>query len=181
MIRKTIVAVALAVLLPALAATLSPPERGGAPEVHDGVRRVLPVDGDRRPGRGQRLGMRYIVAASYNLGGEQGAIRYYKSLIARHVDAIATGGYDPALEPIFRKVPEGGDPADLVGDDIAGKRDLWVNYSARPPSPAPWPTRSPPRSTRKANTRSLTSKVSSPSPTRGRRTSRRTSPRPTRT
>ncbi len=77
----------------------------------------------------KRLGMRYIMVSD-NLGGEQGAIRYYKSLIARHVDAIATGGYDPALEPIFMKVRKAGILLISSGDDIAGRRDLWVNYSA---------------------------------------------------
>jgi rhamnose transport system substrate-binding protein len=76
----------------------------------------------------RRLGMRYILTSD-NLGGDQGAIRYYKSLIARHVDAIATGGYDPALKPIFRKVRKAGIRLISSGDDIAGRRDLWVNYS----------------------------------------------------
>ena len=77
----------------------------------------------------KRLGMRYILTSD-NLGGEQGAIRYYKKLIARHVDAIATGGYDPAAKPIFRKVRKAGILLLSSGDDIAGKRDLWVNYSS---------------------------------------------------
>jgi rhamnose transport system substrate-binding protein len=59
-------------------------------------------------------------------------IRYYKSLIARHVDAISTGGYDPALEPIFKRVRKAGIRLISSGDDIAGRRDLWVNYSALP-------------------------------------------------
>ena len=45
------------------------------------------------------------------------------------MDAIATGGYDPALEPTFRKVRKAGILLISSGDDIAGGRDLWVNYS----------------------------------------------------
>jgi rhamnose transport system substrate-binding protein len=131
MIRKTVVAVALAVLLPALAATLLAAPSGAAHRRYT-MASVAYFPSMAIGGRAaaQRLGMRYIVAASYNLGGEQGAIRLYKSLIARHVDAIATGGYDPALKPIFRKARKAGILLISSGDDIAGKRDLWVNYSS---------------------------------------------------
>jgi rhamnose transport system substrate-binding protein len=130
MIRKTVVAVALAVLLPALAATLLAAPSGAAHRRYTMVSvAYFPSMAIGGRAAAKRLGMRYIVA-SYNLGGEQGAIRYYKSLIARHVDAIATGGYDPALKPIFRKVRKAGILLIASGDDIAGKRDLWVNYSS---------------------------------------------------
>jgi len=129
MIRKTIVAIALAVSLAALAATLLARPSGAAHRRYT-IASVAYFPSMAIGGRAaaRRLGMRYIVASD-NLGGEQGAIRYFKSLIARHVDAIATGGYDPALEPVFRKIRKAGILLISSGDDIAGRRDLWVNYS----------------------------------------------------
>jgi len=130
MIRKTIVAIALAVSLAALAATLSPRPSGAAHRRYT-IASVAYFPSMAIGGRAaaRRLGMRYIVASDQRLGSEQSVIRYYRSLIARHVDAIATGGYDPALEPVFRKVRKAGIQLISSGDDIAGKRDLWVNYS----------------------------------------------------
>src|SRR5512132_218519 len=129
MIRKTIVAIALAVSLAALAATLSPRPGGAAHRRYTMVNvAYFPSTGIGGRAAAKRLGMRYILTSD-NLGGERGAIRYYKSLIARHVDAIATGGYAPALKPIFRKGRKAGIMLISSGDDIAGGRDLWVNYS----------------------------------------------------
>jgi rhamnose transport system substrate-binding protein len=51
-------------------------------------------------------------------------------MIARHVDAIISTGYDPTLEPIFKKVRKAGILLISSSDDIAGKRDLYVGYSA---------------------------------------------------
>ena len=53
----------------------------------------------------------------------------FLSLIARHVDAIATEGYDPALTPILAKVRAAGILLLSSGDDIAAKRSVWVNFS----------------------------------------------------
>jgi rhamnose transport system substrate-binding protein len=50
-------------------------------------------------------------------------------MIARHVDAIVSDGYDPALTPTFRKVRKAGILLISAGDDIAGGRDLWVGPS----------------------------------------------------
>ena len=128
MIRKT-VAIALALSLAALAATLSARPGGAAHRRYTMVNvAYFPSTGIGGRAAAKRLGMRYIVTSD-NLGGERGAIRYYKSLIARHVDAIATGGYTPAFKPIFRKVRKAGILLISSGDDIAGGRDLWVNYS----------------------------------------------------
>jgi rhamnose transport system substrate-binding protein len=74
------------------------------------------------------LGMRYILAPD-NLGSDQSVIRYYESMIASHVDAIISDGYDPALKPVFSKVRTAGILLVSSGDDIAGKRDLWVSQS----------------------------------------------------
>jgi rhamnose transport system substrate-binding protein len=128
MTRKTMVALALALSLAAIGATLVAGPSGAA------HRRYTIVSVNVEPGaaRGGRaaaktLGMRYILAPD-NLG-PQGGIRYYKSMIAHHVDAIVNDGYDPALIPIFTKVRKAGILLISSGDDIAGKRDLWVNYS----------------------------------------------------
>ena len=51
------------------------------------------------------------------------------SLIARHVDAIAAEGYDPALTSTLAKVRAAGIVLLAIGDDIAAKRSVWVNYS----------------------------------------------------
>jgi ABC-type sugar transport system substrate-binding protein len=67
-----------------------------------------------------RLGVRYIVTDDY------------QSMIARHVDAIISQGYDPTLTPIFGNVRKAGIPLISSGDDIAGKRDLWVSPSGPP-------------------------------------------------
>jgi rhamnose transport system substrate-binding protein len=47
-------------------------------------------------------------------------------MIARHVDAIVSDGYNPALTPTFKKVRKAGILLISAGDDIAGGRDLWV-------------------------------------------------------
>ena len=130
MIRKTTAATAIALTLGALAVTLL---TGSTNAAHRRYTIVLPtyIPGVVIGGRAaaKRLGMRYILAPD-NVGGEQGAIRYYKSLIARHVDAIVSSGYDPQLEPVFRKIRKAGILLVSSGDDIAGRRALWANYSA---------------------------------------------------
>jgi rhamnose transport system substrate-binding protein len=129
MIRKTIIAIVLGGSLAALAATLLAVPSGAAHKRYTMVNvAYFPSTGIGGRAAAKRLGMRYILTSD-NLGGERGAIRYYKSLIARHVDAIATGGYAPAMRPIFRKVRNAGILLISAGDDIAGRRDLWVNYS----------------------------------------------------
>lgn len=74
-----------------------------------------------------RLGLRYIVAGAVNTS--PASINLYRSMIARHVDAIATDGYDPSLKPIFSKIRKAGILLISSGDDIAGERDLWVSQS----------------------------------------------------
>ena len=129
MIRTPVVTAVLAFSLAAVGATpLARP--GGAAHRRYTIVNVayFPSTGIGGRAAAKRLGMRYILTSD-NLGGPQGAIRYYKSLIARHVDAIVSGGYDAAMKPIFRKVRKAGILLLSSGDDIAGGRDLWVNYS----------------------------------------------------
>jgi rhamnose transport system substrate-binding protein len=143
-IRKAIVTIALAASLAALAAILLPGPSGAAHRkytfafVTDGVDpRYAIARGGRTAAR--NLGVRYILAGTpYSGPGPPGTthpfhdlIRVYKSMIARHVDAIATHGYNPPLKPILTKVRKAGILLVSSGDDIAAKRDLWVNYSGQ--------------------------------------------------
>ena len=129
MTRKIIVAIALAISLAALAAALLARPSGAAHRRYTIVS-VAYIRSTAIGGRAaaKALGMRYILAPD-NLGSEQGVIRYYKSMIARHVDAIVSDGYDPALEPVFSQVRKAGILLISSGDDIAGQRDLWVSPS----------------------------------------------------
>jgi rhamnose transport system substrate-binding protein len=129
MTRRTIVATALALSLAAIGGALL---TGSSRAAHQRYT-VVSVTYLRSTASGGRaaanvLGMRYALAPQ-NLGSDQSVIRYYKSLIARHVDAIISDGYDPALKSVFNDVRK----ADILlvssGDDIAGKRDLWVSQS----------------------------------------------------
>jgi rhamnose transport system substrate-binding protein len=84
------------------------------------------------------LGVRYMVADTpYEGPGPPGTkhpfhdlIAVYKTLLAWHVDAIATEGYNPSLRPILGKVRSAGIPLLSSGDDIAAARTLWVSESA---------------------------------------------------
>jgi rhamnose transport system substrate-binding protein len=128
-IRKTIVAIALAVSVAALAATLLARPSGAAHRrytIASDVYVRTTVPGSRAAAK--RFGMRYILGP-FN-PPPQAAVRYYKSMIARHVDAIINDGYDPSLKPILTRVRKAGILVISSGDDIAAKRDLWVNYSA---------------------------------------------------
>lgn len=133
MLRKTVVAIALAVSLAALAATLLARPSGAA------HRRYTIADLSGNMGKaGQeeatRLGVRLLVPKCLQAGATtpcpSDGTRLYKSMIARHVDAIISDGYDPTLTSTFRKVRKAGILLIASADDIAGKRDLYVGYSA---------------------------------------------------
>src|SRR5262245_23322657 len=130
MIRRTPAAIALVLTLAALGATLLTGSTGAAHRRNTVVSVAYPPStaiGGRAAAK--VLGMRFIMAP-YNLS-PQSVIRYYKSMIARHVDAIVSDGYDPELKPILTRVRKAGILSISSGDDIAAKRDLWVNYSSR--------------------------------------------------
>ena len=76
----------------------------------------------------KRLGISYIVAGK-TAPDDYALSKVYQSMIARHVDAIISGGYDPALAQTFAKVRKAGILLISSGDDIAAKRDLWVTQS----------------------------------------------------
>ena len=132
MLRKTIVAVALAVSLAALAATLLAHPSGAAHRRYT----IADLTGNMKKGGKEaaaRLGVRLVVPKTVLLGSccsTSDWIRLYKSMIARHVDAIISNGYDPTLTSTFRKVRKAGILLISSADDIAGKRDLYVGYSA---------------------------------------------------
>jgi rhamnose transport system substrate-binding protein len=130
MIRKTTAPIALALTLVALGATLLTGSTSAAHRRYTIVSvAYFPSTGIGGRAAAKRLGMRFILASEQNLGSPQRVIRYYRSLIASHVDAIVSGGYDPSLTPTFKKVRKAGILLLSSGDDIAAKRDLWVNYS----------------------------------------------------
>jgi rhamnose transport system substrate-binding protein len=127
MIRKTLLVAALGFSLAALAATVLARQSGAAHRKYTiayfgggyidraGIRKAA-----------QRLGVRVLFPEPRS---PQDAIRAYRSLIARHVDAAVTAGFDPSMKPIFRKVRKAGILLISSGDDIAGRRDLWVSPS----------------------------------------------------
>jgi rhamnose transport system substrate-binding protein len=87
---------------------------------------VIYAGGGREAAR--RLGDRVIVPCVTPCSPPE-AVKRYNAMIARHVDAIVTDGYEPALRPTFRKVREAGILLISSGDDIADRRDLWVSPS----------------------------------------------------
>jgi rhamnose transport system substrate-binding protein len=75
------------------------------------------------------LGIHYAVAGTQPFLSGQSLVPFYKSMIARHVDAVASDGYDPTLKPILTKVRKAGILLLASGDDIDGPRNVWVNQS----------------------------------------------------
>jgi ABC-type sugar transport system substrate-binding protein len=73
------------------------------------------------------LGDRYILEGTVANGSGLELVPTYDSLIARHVDAIASDGYVPELKPILTKVRRSGILLVASGDDIAAARDVWVS------------------------------------------------------
>jgi rhamnose transport system substrate-binding protein len=129
MIRKTLLVTALGLLLAALAAALLARASGAAQRKYTiayfgyGYANVASA---REAGK--RLGVR-ILFPKCNGCSPQDVVRLYESMIARHVDAIVTSGFDPTMKPVYRKVRKAGILLISSGDDIAGSRDLWVSQS----------------------------------------------------
>jgi rhamnose transport system substrate-binding protein len=120
MSRTIALTLALAVIV--AAGVLAPGSSGAA---HRKYRLALAFDSrdPRLPGvrtAAKQLGIRIVLSNDYDV----------QQLIAGHVDAIASDGYDPSLRPFFRKARKAGIRVLSSGDDIAGRRDLWVNYSS---------------------------------------------------
>jgi rhamnose transport system substrate-binding protein len=128
MIRKTIVPIALAASLAALAATLLARPSVAAHRKYTIAHLADPAMAKGSRAAAKRLGVR-ILFPKCDPCSPQGVVRLYKSMIARHVDAIVSEGFDPTLKPTFTKVRKAGILLISSGDDIAGKRDLWVSHS----------------------------------------------------
>ena len=95
----------------------------------------------------KRLGVRILAptcGASFAACSLSEAVALYTSMIARHVDAIVSDGYNPAL-PTFRKVRKAGILLISSGDDIAGGATSGLARPTRSPTARRSPTRSPPR------------------------------------
>ena len=76
-----------------------------------------------------RLGVRVLAPKCVRPCSPSDIVTLYKSMIARHVDAIVADGYNPALVPTLKDVRKAGILLIASGDDIAGRRDLWVGPS----------------------------------------------------
>jgi ABC-type sugar transport system substrate-binding protein len=75
----------------------------------------------------KKLGVRFVLAGPRYSGPGDAVALAFQSLIARHVDAIATDGFEPLLTPILAKVRRAGIKLIASGDDIAAKRTLWIS------------------------------------------------------
>src|SRR5215470_16836165 len=106
MIRKTSVPIALAVLLAALAATLARPS-GAAHRKFTIAFLADPAMTRGTQAAAKKVGVRLLVP-SCGTCSPSAVIRLYKSMIARHVDAVVSEGYDPTLTSTFRKVRKAG-------------------------------------------------------------------------
>src|SRR5262249_32467917 len=131
--RRTIALIALVLAVAASVATVLAGGSSGAasrkytiayvaPEPLDGQMEQAIVRGGRAAAKA--LGVRYVAAEFDGLDAS-----LFSSLIARRVDAIVTGGYNPALRPTLAKVRAAGLLLLSSGDDIAARRNVWVNFS----------------------------------------------------
>jgi ABC-type sugar transport system substrate-binding protein len=129
MIRKTLLITALGCLLAALAATLLARPSGAARRKNTIA--LLTYEDITKGSKkaAQRLGVRILVRQMRGLSPHE-VTKLYESMIALHVDAIVSDGYDPAMKPLFRKVRKAGILLISSGDDIAGRRDLWAGYAS---------------------------------------------------
>jgi rhamnose transport system substrate-binding protein len=127
MIRKRLVGAALGLALAALVATLFAGPTAGARR-KDTIAYLTYVNmakGSQEAA--ERLGVR-ILRRRCGCPPEA-LVKLYQSMIARHVDAIVSDGYNPTLTATLKKVRRAGILLISSGDDIAGKRDLWVSPS----------------------------------------------------
>jgi rhamnose transport system substrate-binding protein len=125
-IRKAVVVLALT--LAALTAALVARPSGAAQRKYTiaYVTYVNMATGSREAA--EKLGVRIVPGTCRGCSHED-VVRLYESMIARHVDAVVSDGYDPTLKPVFTKIRKAGILLISSGDDIAGARDLWVGPS----------------------------------------------------
>jgi rhamnose transport system substrate-binding protein len=129
MIRRALLVTALVLSVGALAAVLTAGPTGAAHRKFT----IAYLTYVRYAGGGRqaatRLGLRILAPTCVPSCSPAEAIELYNAMIARHVDAIVADGYNPALAPIFRDIRTAGILLISAGDDIAGRRDLWVGPS----------------------------------------------------
>lgn len=137
-IAKTILAAALALSAAALAASLlARPSAAAHRKYTIGFVSAVSGTGDpriqalARGGRlaAKKLGVRFILAGPRYSGPGDAVALAFQSLIARHVDAIATDGFIPDLAPILAKVRAAGIKLIASGDDIDARRALWISQT----------------------------------------------------
>jgi len=127
--RRTLLVAALGLSIAALTATLLAGQSGAAHRKYTiaYLTYVKYASGGREAA--ERLGVRIVAPACVASCSSSEVVTNSTSMIARHVDAIVSDGYNPALTPTFRKVRKAGILLISAGDDIAGPRDLWVGPS----------------------------------------------------
>src|SRR2546430_2337134 len=108
MIRRTLLVTAFGLALAALAAALLAGPSGAAHRQY-----TIAYFADPSSARGgrqaaKRLGVRMVVPTCAPSCSPSDLVTLYKSMIARHVDAIVSEGYDPALTPTFMKIRKAG-------------------------------------------------------------------------
>jgi len=129
MTRQAAAAAVLACSIAGLAAALAAGP-GGAAHRRYTIAYATYVTSTEPGGReaARRLGVRIVYGRCQPCTDAQ-AIRRFRSLIARHVDAIVVDGFDPGLKPVFREIRRAGILLISSGDDIAAPRDLWVSQT----------------------------------------------------
>lgn len=134
MFRRPICAGALALAVAAwVAGAVTSTSSGAASRTYTvAYAAAQPLAGNRRVEaivRGGRaaakaLGVRYIAVGSGDTESD------VLSLIARHVDAVATEGYDPTMTSILAHARAAGILVLSSGDDVDAKRSVWINFSS---------------------------------------------------
>jgi ABC-type sugar transport system substrate-binding protein len=137
MTAKTILATALALSAAAFAATLLAGPSAAARRTYTfayvGEATADPrVKAIARGGRAaaKKLGVRYILAGPRYGGPPEEYAPVFRSLLRRHLDALATEGFSPEARPVLARFRARGVMLVASGDDIDAKRSLWVSYSS---------------------------------------------------
>src|SRR5437764_1030014 len=119
MIRRTLLVAALGLALGALSAALLARPSGAAHRKYTIAYLTYVKYGRGGQEAAKRLGVRVLVPTCVAPCSPSDRVALYKSMIARHVDAIVSDGFDPTLKPTFRTVRKAGILLISSGDDIA--------------------------------------------------------------
>lgn len=125
--RKVLVLPAVALLLTALVASaFTRPSRAAHRKYR--IAYLTYVDMSRGShAAARKLGVRIVPAKCGPPCSPANVIKLYNSMIARHVDAIVSDGYNTSLKKVLTKARKAGILVIASGDDIAAKRDVWVS------------------------------------------------------